>query len=187
MVRNRQIEKSIAAKKSDIANQKNLAAISNNTNAQQTAPASVDGNVDELTPNGISRAFTHEYTDQNLKAILINTESLTSININDGKSATLSNGTYRELWFGDCPELKEIECDYRHLTALEIKGCTALTGLYCGNNQLTSLDVSKNTALTNLGCESNQLSSSALNALFNSLPKVTNGSIAIYGNPGASG
>ena len=120
-----------------------------------------DGNIDELTPNGIGRDFTHEYTDQNLKSILINTESLTNFSI--GYGSYYNNGTYRELWFGDCPELEEISCGGNQLTVLKIKGCTALTSLRCTDNQLTS---------------------SALNSLFNSLPKTTNGKIDFSSNPG---
>ena len=142
-----------------------------------------DGNSDELTPNGIKRDFIHEYTDQNLKTILINTESLTDISI---KYDNKKNGTYRELWFGDCPELEKIDCPYNELTALEIKGCKALTNLDCSDNQLTSLDVSSCAALTRLDCSRNKLTASALNALFNSLPQTTDGSIFIYSNPGAS-
>ena len=119
-----------------------------------------DGTTDELTPNGTDRVFIHEYTDQNLKTILINTESLTNIGFGDYSAG----GTYRELWVGDCSELEEIHCATEKLTVLEIKDCKALRSLNCYNNQLTA---------------------TALNALFNSLPATTYGSISISGNPGA--
>ena len=74
-------------------------------------------------------------------------------------------GIYSELWFGDCPELEEIICEKHKLTILEINGCKALKYLVCIGNQLNS---------------------SALNAIFNSLPKSTDGRILVFGNPGSS-
>ena len=67
--------------------------------------------------------------------------------------------------------LTKLDCAENNLTSLDITKNTALTRLYCGDNKLTSLDVSKNTALTYLNCRDNNLSASALNKIFNDLPK----------------
>lgn len=53
--------------------------------------------------------------------------------------------------------LKELNCSYNHLTALELGRNTLLTRLNCSNNQLTALDLSQNTVLTQLNGSDNQL------------------------------
>ena len=35
-----------------------------------------DGSVDELTPNGVYKNFTHEYPNQNLRTVKVNTEEM---------------------------------------------------------------------------------------------------------------
>ena len=84
--------------------------------------------------------FSHEYDNSNLQTISINSESLTYFSPYD--TYYDKKGVFRELRFGDCPELIEIKCYNKILTALEIKGCTALTSLDCRSNQLTSLNIS---------------------------------------------
>ena len=71
--------------------------------------------------------------------------------------------------------LTNLQCSYNQLTSLDVSQNTALKELYCHYNQLTALDVSKNTALTTLYCYSNQIKGTAMQALVNSLPKVTSG------------
>ncbi|GHT11606.1 hypothetical protein AGMMS4956_04910 [Bacteroidia bacterium] len=82
--------------------------------------------------------------------------------------------------------LTYLDCGFNQLTTLDVSKNTALTDLSCGDNPLTVLDVSKNTALTYLTCDNNQLTATALDALFNSLPTVTNGEIYTGSNPGTS-
>ena len=110
-----------------------------------------DGFVDELTPNGIEKTFSHEYATPNLYTITINTEKLTKY--------SLGTGTYSELRFGDCPDLKRFFCNGKGLTVLNIKKAASLIILSCSNNKLTSLDVSRCTALKALDCGKNQLTS----------------------------
>ena len=53
--------------------------------------------------------------------------------------------------------LRELNCSFNELTALDVSQNIGLTDLDCCFNQLTALDVSQNTALYNLNCQSNQL------------------------------
>jgi Leucine-rich repeat (LRR) protein len=129
-----------------------------------------DGQKEEITPNGVGREFPHEYENAtNFQTISINTEELTEIGFGN------NYGDIRELRFGNCPKLKEIDGIYyldnltvfeinraesleslrisrTDLTELNLNGCTNLTWLYCSDNQLTSLDVSKCTKLEKLNC-----------------------------------
>ena len=156
-----------------------------------------DGKVDELSPNGIDRVFTHEYGNQSLRTILISTEDLSYISFSSIELLELLNHDYihyKELRFGRCPLLKgamsvyptltlleiyktpltELRCDWGgQLTSLSVIECTELIELRCYGNQLTSLDVSGCTALKTLLCSGNKLSTQALNSLFESLPKFT--------------
>ena len=72
-------------------------------------------------------------------------------------------------------KLTELSCWGNRLTNLDVSKNTKLTELYCDNNQLTDLDVSKNTKLTKLHCYGNQIKGVQMQALVNSLPKVTGG------------
>ena len=86
--------------------------------------------------------------------------SVTTANINTVETLTIN--------FWDIDDFTGIEgfaaltylnCEFNHLTSLDLSNNTALTVLYCGNNELTSLDVSNNTALTYMDCKYNQLTS----------------------------
>jgi Leucine-rich repeat (LRR) protein len=158
--------------------------------------------IDELTPNGTSQTFSHEYANENFQTILINVEKLTSFSkIHPYKTERI----WKEVRIGSCPNLETVDfnyhiltvldiknapaltsldCSYNQLTSLDVSKCPALTYLNCCANQLTSLDVSKCPALTYLGCCSNQLTASALNSLFKSLPTIGFGYISSQGNPG---
>jgi Leucine-rich repeat (LRR) protein len=128
-----------------------------------------DGTIDKLSPNGISRSYSHEYANKNLQKIVITGINLTWV--------TLMGNIY-ELMFGSCPELKILLCSGQ-LTALDVSQCTGLTYLDCPNNQLTSLDISKCTKLTQLDCCFNQLTAldvskcTELGALYCSNNKLT--------------
>jgi len=176
-----------------------------------------DGNVVDLTPNGVQKSFLHSYSyyNQNWQTIKVNTEGMSEFScyLTDDFPGDIGHaaGYFQELKFGNCSELKSIncggysdntlavldiskctaltnlQCDANKLTSLDVSKCKALTNLNCGFNQLTSLDVSKCTALTSLNCFDNGLSVTALNALFNSLPtrrSSDNARIDCYNNPG---
>lgn len=154
-----------------------------------------DGSVEEYTPNGIQKEFIHEYSNQNYQTITIKTQGMTSFLL--VKSFQDGLGTYSELRFGSCPNLKEIYCNSKGgvLTHLEIGKADVLEVLDCGYNSLVSLDVSKCKKLKSLGCRfnklthlniegcsqlseidcySNDFSVSMVNSIFNNLPKREN-------------
>jgi len=118
-----------------------------------------DGSVDELTPGGIEKSYTHEYFSQNIQTIKINTEGLISFGYDYKLSSSFSSLGYypnpvmlsdriegeklHELRFGNCPELKSLNCGSNELTILDLSKCTELTDLIFGINKLTSLDLSR--------------------------------------------
>ena len=114
-----------------------------------------DGSVDELTPNGVYREFTHEYANPNFRTIKINTEAMTYIRLDYASTAS----SYNELRIGNCPNLKEINSSGANLAVLSIKSAPALTSVTCVNNDLATLDLSGCTALRDLNCSGNQLAS----------------------------
>ncbi len=96
--------------------------------------------------------------------------------------------------------LTSLYCGSNQLTSLDVSKNTALTSLSCGSNQLTTLDVSQNTALKSLNCYQNQLTTldlsqntkmksltcyqnkiggAGMDALVESLPTVSNGTIYV--------
>jgi Leucine-rich repeat (LRR) protein len=77
-------------------------------------------------------------------------------------------------------------CDDNELIDLEGKSAS-LEVLSCGSNNLSHLNVDGFGNLKNLACTKNQLSATALNKLFESLPKLArlaSGELLIVGNPG---
>ena len=99
--------------------------------------------------------------------------------------------------------LETLSCIDNQLTSLDVSQNTALKQLYCGWNQLTSLDASKNLTLTRLDCAFNQLTSlnvsgctklkyldcyenqikgAAMDALVESLPVISNGTMNVIYN-----
>jgi len=100
--------------------------------------------------------------------------------------------------------LWELNCSNNELTSLDLSKNTNLGRLYCINNRLKNLDVSKNslvllycsnneltslnmssasTMMHMLNCQNNRLAISAMNALFETLPR-SSGFIIIGGNAG---
>ena len=67
-------------------------------------------------------------------------------------------------------KIKELECRYNQLTALNVQGLTALQRLWCSSNQLTELNVQGLTALKYLCCYGNRLNADAFKKLFDDLP-----------------
>lgn len=147
-----------------------------------------DGNIDSFFSNGYGKIYNHLYSNKNLQIIKVDTYRMTEFYTDFDGSA----GTFCKLRFDNCPNLYLINCNKQslslleidkaesmfylgctenQLTSLDVSNCTALTFLDCWGNQLSSLDVSKCTALNLLQCFDNKLSESALNSLFNSLPK----------------
>jgi hypothetical protein len=120
-----------------------------------------DGSIEELTPTGVLNEFIHEYANQNLQTIQINSTDLIAIG---GSENFPIGGTFQELKFTNCPKLQEIAY---------------------ANQSLTVLEVEKAEALTLINCRNNQLPAHSLNSLFNNLPNVSNGYIDYEGNIGS--
>ena len=55
------------------------------------------------------------------------------------------------------PELRELKCENRHISQLNLSQNTKLELLYCKNNELTQLDLSENPNITILDCSDNKL------------------------------
>lgn len=89
------------------------------------------------------------------------------------------NNQLTSLDVSDCSALTLLGCNDNQLTSLILSGCSALNYLNCGNNQLTTLDLSDNTALTTLYCYHNQIKGTGMDALVESLPTVSEGSLNV--------
>ena len=70
-------------------------------------------------------------------------------------------------------KLESMNCGGNPIKTLDLSQNTALKHLYCWGNELTTLDLSKNTALTDLACHLNAIKGSAMDALIESLPIIT--------------
>ena len=79
----------------------------------------------------------------------------------------------------DINALKRLDCHENQLLALDVSKHTALTYLSCSANKLTALDVSNNTALKSLYCYSNRIKGDNMQALVESLPKVTGSTLVV--------
>ena len=119
-----------------------------------------DGVTDEFTINEEIKNCSHEYSNNNLRTIIIHTEELEGI----GKAVIEMSGNYEEIRFGECPFLEEISFPNLGLMTLEIEKAGRLRYLDCSNNNL---------------------SASALNTLFESLPDVSDGFINYKDNDGS--
>lgn len=75
------------------------------------------------------------------------------------------------------PMLKSITYEGGTLNNLDVSKNTNLEEINIANNKLTSLNVSKNTKLTKLSCYCNQINGSNMQALVESLPKVSSGKL----------
>jgi len=101
---------------------------------------------------------------------------ISELNLNANTALTYLQCSYNKLTNLDLsnnPALTDLICYNNQFTNLDLSANTALTTLHCDNNQLMILDFSNNTMLLNLYCHSNNLSTSALNAMFVSLPNTT--------------
>jgi|GEM_PF-1448121 len=101
--------------------------------------------------------------------------AVTSMNVSDKSIFTLKGIEYFTA-------LKTLRCSKNKLAKLDVSKLTKLEELSCNENQLITLDVSKNTKLTKLYCYGNKINGDGMQALVNSLPKVTNGDLYIYFN-----
>jgi hypothetical protein len=92
--------------------------------------------------------------------------------------------TLKKLNVSGCSKLKELHCSGNPLTELDVSGCTSLTKLECEDNSLTMLDVTGCTALTYLKFWKNKIKGAGMDALIESLPVTSEGTLYAYWNSG---
>ena len=117
-----------------------------------------------------------------LKYLSCTDNKLTTLHVSNNKSLesiTCFHNQLTSLDASGCSSLKTLSCSYNQLTTLDLSGCFALEELGCNDNQLTTLDLSENTALTTLFCYQNQIKGAGMDALVESLPSVSKGSLNI--------
>ena len=117
-----------------------------------------------------------------LKYLSCTDNKLTTLHVSNNKSLesiTCFHNQLTSLDASGCSSLKTLSCSYNQLTTLDLSGCSALEELGCNDNQLTTLDLSENTALTTLFCYQNQIKGAGMDALVESLPTVSGGSLNV--------
>ena len=117
-----------------------------------------------------------------LKYLSCTDNKLTTLHVSNNKSLesiTCFHNQLTSLDASGCSSLKTLSCSYNQLTTLDLSGCSALEELGCNDNQLTTLDLSENTALTTLFCYQNQIKGAGMDALVESLPTVSEGSLNV--------
>ena len=142
--------------------------------------------------------YVHNYSGADSKTITIIGEEITLFECNFNQFTSLDVSKNTALTYLDCSNNLLDNLDVRKNTALtslnfhsnllsniDLSKNISLTHLGCSNNKLIGIDVSKNTALFHLYCRKNQLTTSALNALFETLPLKGIGYINIEENPGS--
>ena len=146
--------------------------------SKNTALTSVESNSNQLTALDVSKNTA-------LKHLLCEDNQLTTLDVSGCTALTIlkcSNNQLTALDVSKNTELIILECWSNRLTTLDVLNKTALTNLYCYKNLLTSLDVSGCTALGVVDCSINQLKGMAMDALVESLPTVSVGSIEVIWN-----
>jgi len=107
---------------------------------------------------------------------------LTTLYVSNNKSLeqiSCFNNQLTSLDASGCSSLDHLGCYDNQLTTLNLSGCSALKELRCYNNLLTTLDLSDNTSLTKLYCIQNQIKGTGMDALVESLPTVSEGSLVV--------
>ena len=164
--------------------------------SKNTALRRIHCNNNQLRTLDVSKntALTMLQCSSNLLTTLDVTKNsaMTSLSCTDNKLITLymSNNKSLEsitcfrnqltsLDASGCSALKTLNCTDNQLTTLDLSGCSALEELGCNDNQLSTLDLSENTALTKLSCYHNQIKGAGMDALVESLPTVSGGSLNV--------
>ena len=107
---------------------------------------------------------------------------LTTLYVSNNKSLEsiiCFNNQLTSLDVSGCSALKSLSCTDNLLSTLNLSGCSALEQLSCQDNQLTTLDLSENSALTILYCYQNKIKGNGMDALVESLPTVSEGSLNV--------
>ena len=117
-----------------------------------------------------------------LKYLSCTDNKLTTLHVSNNKSLesiTCFRNQLTSLDASGCSALKTLNCTDNQLTTLDLSGCSGLEELGCNDNQLSTLDLSENTALTKLSCYHNQIKGTGMDALVESLPTVSGGSLNV--------
>ena len=85
------------------------------------------------------------------------------------------------------PELNKLDLVNTNLSALDLSNNPNLKELDCSKNKLTALDFSNNPLINKIRCSQNMIRGAAMDALINSLPEVTGGTLFVYYNEGENG
>ena len=164
--------------------------------SKNTALNYLQCNNNQLTALDVSKntALTFLQCSSNLLTTLDVTKNsaLTDLSCTDNKLTTLSvsnNKSVESIICSDnqlasldvsgCSALNSLGCDNNQLSILNLSGCSALISLSCDNNQLTTLDLSENSALTDMYCYQNNIKGIGMDALVESLPIVSEGSLCV--------
>ena len=155
----------------------------------------------QLTKLNVSNNIKLEYLNCSGNPLttldLSNSKALSVLYCGRNQLTSLDVSTNTELRILDCDnnqlthldvsrnvKLNHLLCRRNQLTSLDVNSNPVLTWLHCDYNQLTGLDVSNNPRVHDFGCTHNQLQTDALNDLFLTLNRDTQGKINISGNPG---
>ena len=117
-----------------------------------------------------------------LKDLSCNKNKLTTLYVINNKSLEwiiCSDNQLTSLDVSGCSALKSLGCSDNQLSALNLSGCPTLIELHCDGNQLTTLDLSDNSALISLYCKRNKIMGTGMDALVESLPIVSVGSLYV--------
>ena len=107
---------------------------------------------------------------------------LTTLYVPNNKSLEwiiCSDNQLTSLDVSGCSALKSLVCENNQLSMIYLSGCSSLISLNCSNNQLTTLDFSDNSSLTSLYCPQNHIKGTGMDALVESLPIVSVGSLYV--------
>jgi hypothetical protein len=110
---------------------------------------------------------------------------LTELNVSGCTSLTYLSCGYSqltELNVSGCISLTELNCNSSRLVKLNASGCSSLTKLECEANNLNVLNVSGCTALTHLKYWKNKIKGAGMDALIESLPITSTGSLYVLWN-----
>ena len=120
--------------------------------------------------------------NKSLEWIICQDNKLTSLDVSGCSALThlsCSGNQLTTLNLSGCSELESLGCGGNQLATLCLSGCSALKNVQCQGNHLTTLDLSENTALTTLYCYQNLIKGTGMDALVESLPIVSEGSLNV--------
>lgn len=112
-----------------------------------------------------------------LESVICSNNKLKTLDLdgsNNLKSLECSNNELVSLDFSKEKNLKELACSFNPLQTLKISNLRKLEYLFCDNTNITALDVSGCDDLFYIECYDNDFSKESINALFSTLPKISN-------------